>query len=81
MKPPPADSIQSLTSGGGACASLLSPRQLEVLEMIGHGYTSKEIAHLMKLSPDTVASYRKAICKKLNAHSTAALIALAIGGW
>ncbi len=57
---------------------LLSKRELDVLRLIGTGRTSKEIAVELHLSKETIASYRKQICRKLGTHSTAELIVYAI---
>ena len=59
-------------------SELFTARELEILQLLGHGKTSKEIAVLLKLRVTTIASHRKNICRKLNAHSTAELISYAI---
>jgi DNA-binding CsgD family transcriptional regulator len=51
----------------------LSPRELEILGLIGRGMTTKEIAGALALSCHTVAYYRKSLCRKLGVHSTAEL--------
>jgi DNA-binding CsgD family transcriptional regulator len=48
-----------------------------VLELIGLGYTTKEVASELGISPQTVANHRKHLCKKLQLHSTASLVAFA----
>ena len=55
----------------------LTPKELEILKLLGQGQTSKEIAATLGLSSDTVANHRKHICSKLKLHSTAALVACA----
>lgn len=64
-------------AGGGQGASL-SPRELMVLEMIGKGSTTKEIACGLSLSPRTVDIHRANIKKKLALKSTAEVVAFAI---
>jgi DNA-binding NarL/FixJ family response regulator len=59
--------------GEWANGERLSRRESELLRLIGHGLVSKEIASRLKLSPATVAAYRKSICRKLDLHSTASL--------
>jgi len=54
----------------------LTPREREVLALIGEGRTTKEIAAQLKVSPETVGNHRKNICRKLGAHSTAELASL-----
>ena len=53
----------------------LTPREKEILILIGHGLTSKEIASELRLSVETVKNHRKSICRKLSLHSTAELVA------
>lgn len=55
----------------------LTPKEQEVLEWIGRGKTSKEVAAVLHVSVQTVANHRKSICAKLKLHSTAALVAYA----
>ena len=55
----------------------LTPKETEILKLIGRGHTSKEIAGKLHLSADTVANHRKHLCAKLKLHSTAALVAFA----
>jgi two-component system, NarL family, response regulator NreC len=55
---------------------LFTIRELEILELLGRGKTSKEIASLLNLKLTTIASHRKNICRKLGAHSTAELVFL-----
>ncbi|XOF33694.1 MAG: response regulator [Candidatus Electrothrix sp. YB6] len=46
--------------------TLLTPTELRVLNLIRQGKRTKEIAELLTLSPQTVATHRKNIRKKLN---------------
>ena len=55
----------------------LTNREEEVLAALGEGKTSKEVALLLALSPATVSAHRRALCRKLRAHSTAELIRIA----
>jgi two-component system, NarL family, response regulator NreC len=57
-------------------SDLFTTREREILELLGQGKTSKEIAGLLNLRVTTIASHRKNICRKLGAHSTAELIFL-----
>jgi len=56
----------------------LTRRENEILELIGQGKTSKQIANLLGLSVYTVNNHRKHICKKAGLHSTAQLVAFAV---
>lgn len=58
--------------------SSLSPRELLVLEKIGKGKTTKEIAIDLGLSPRTVDIHRANIKKKLALKSSAEVVAFAI---
>ena len=47
----------------------LSPSEREVLQLVASGYIYKEIAESMNLTPQTVKTYMKRICVKLQVHS------------
>ena len=57
-------------TGGRSERARLTPRELEALEWIGQGKTSKEIASSLGMSVLTVGNHRKQICRKLELHST-----------
>jgi DNA-binding CsgD family transcriptional regulator len=59
-------------------AQTLTRKEREMLELLSQGKSTKEIAAILSLCPETVADHRKHICKKLDVHSTAGLIARAI---
>jgi two-component system nitrate/nitrite response regulator NarL len=69
------EGIESLTMPAD---NLLTRRELEVLEKIGQGKTSRQIAEILSLSVYTVNNHRKHICKKIGLHSTAQLVAYAV---
>ena len=56
----------------------LSTRELEVLQLIVHGKSNKEIAVVLALSVNTVAVHRANIMQALDIHNTAALVVYAI---
>jgi len=56
----------------------LTPREREVLKLVGEGYKNKKIAELLCLSEKTVEKHRANIMEKLNLHNTAALTAFAM---
>lgn len=58
----------------GHPVSRLSDRELEVLEFIGRGDSTREIAEILDISPTTVQTYRERIKKKLDLDSSAALV-------
>ncbi|MCI4666775.1 MAG: response regulator transcription factor [Bacteroidia bacterium] len=57
--------------------AMLTEREVEVLKLLAEGNTSKEIADVLALSPQTVDGYRKALIKKLNSKNVAGLIRIA----
>jgi DNA-binding NarL/FixJ family response regulator len=56
----------------------LSTRELEVLQLIVHGKSNKEIAVVLGLSANTVSVHRANIMQTLQIHNTAALVVCAI---
>jgi DNA-binding NarL/FixJ family response regulator len=56
----------------------LSARELEVLQLIVHGKSNKEIATVLSLSANTVAVHRSNIMRNLAMHNTAELVVYAI---
>jgi DNA-binding NarL/FixJ family response regulator len=56
----------------------LSPRELEVLQLICDGHSNKEIADKLDLSANTIAVHRANIMNTLNIHKTAELVVYAI---
>ena len=56
--------------------SALSPREIEIIELIKNGLSSKDIAQRLLISVKTVEVHRYNILKKLNLKNTAALIDL-----
>ncbi len=53
---------------------LLTTREIEVLSMVSHEYSSQEIANKLYVSHHTVLSHRKNLLLKLNVRNTAGLI-------
>ena len=56
----------------------LSEREKEIVRLVSHGLSNKEIADRLCLSFHTITTYRKNITAKLNIHSSAALTIFAI---
>lgn len=56
----------------------LTPREQEVLRMIGRGLNRSEIAQLLCRSPKTIDGHRESIMEKLNIHDRAELVRFAI---
>ena len=64
--------------GSAEPAPALSTRELEVLQLIVHGKSNKEIAVVLGLSVNTVSVHRANIMQTLQIHNTAALVVYAI---
>jgi len=62
----------------GERSNSLTPRELEVLQMIVDGKSNKEIAFALDLSANTVAVHRANIMNALGIHKTAELVVYAI---
>ena len=56
----------------------LSPRELQVLELLAHGHTNREIAARLTLSVKTVETHRARLSDKLGLHNRADLVRLAL---
>jgi two-component system, LuxR family, response regulator FixJ len=56
----------------------LTPRQVEIFDLVATGFTSHAIAARLELSPRTVESYRAQIMEKMQAESVAVLVRQAI---
>jgi DNA-binding NarL/FixJ family response regulator len=56
----------------------LTPRELEVLQLICDGLSNKEIAEKLSLSANTVAVHRANIMNTLGVHKTAELVVYAL---
>src|SRR5664279_3136537 len=70
--------LGSLEQPGGAPQLQLTTRELEVLQLIVHGKSNKEIAAVLRLSVNTVAVHRANIMQTLGIHNTAELVVYAI---
>jgi len=55
----------------------LTPRQSEVLRMLEHGRSTRQIAHELHLSPETVRNHVRHILQGLGVHSRLEAVALA----
>jgi len=56
----------------------LTNREREVLKLLAEGYTAREVADMLVVSPKTVEWYRTSLMKKLNIHNKTDLIKFAI---
>jgi DNA-binding NarL/FixJ family response regulator len=70
--------LGSLDQPAGQPPPQLTTRELEVLQLIVHGKSNKEIAAVLSLSANTVAVHRANIMQTLGIHNTAELVVYAI---
>lgn len=56
----------------------LSQRERHVLQLIGEGYSTKEVAAILQLSRKTVEKYRTSLMQKLDVHDVVKLTHCAI---
>jgi DNA-binding NarL/FixJ family response regulator len=68
----------ALPPGEAAPAPKLSARELEVLQLIVHGKSNRDIAVMLSLSVNTVSVHRANIMNTLDIHNTAELVVYAI---
>lgn len=57
----------------------LTKREQEILCLIAEGFTNREIADKLFLSPSTINTHRTNLMRKLDIHDTAGLVRFAIG--
>ena len=60
---------ESMSSAGRAGLPTLTPRQLEVLELLGKGKSAKEIGRELYLSEPTVRNHIRSLLQALGVHS------------
>ncbi|HYM79501.1 MAG TPA: response regulator transcription factor [Candidatus Dormibacteraeota bacterium] len=70
--------VEQRTALRGERNAALTPRELEVLQMIVDGKSNKEIATVLELSANTIAVHRANIMNTLGIHKTAELVVYAI---
>jgi DNA-binding NarL/FixJ family response regulator len=73
-----ASSIRGASPEGASTASLLAPRERQILQLLAEGHTSSQIGQKLHIATSTVESHRRNIMKKLGLHSVAALTKYAI---
>ncbi len=72
------DYVRQLTAKDGSPASMLSPKEREVLQLMAEGHSTKQIAGTMNLSVKTIETHRQQIMEKLDIHSVAELTKFAV---
>ena len=56
----------------------LTPRQIEVLTLIAHGSSTREVASALNIAVKTVETHRAQLMERLNIHDVAGLVRYAI---
>lgn len=74
--------LHQLVSGGGDTSTSpvdrLSDRELEVIQLIGRGLSTREIASTLNLSVKTIESHRAHIKEKLNLRNATELVQFSV---
>jgi DNA-binding NarL/FixJ family response regulator len=70
--------LERLRSRNSSSALRLTPRQREVLQMIGEGRGTKEIASALNISVKTVETHRSELMERVGIHEVAGLVRYAI---
>ena len=70
--------IQSIEGGTGSPVDKLSDRELEILELLGRGFGTKEIALELHLSIKTIETHRAHIKEKLQLKDAGEMVRFAI---
>jgi DNA-binding NarL/FixJ family response regulator len=71
--------LQAVTGGGVTAAAAGKPgkaltgREVQVLKLVAHGSSNKEVAEVLRLSVRTVENHRHSLMKKLGARNAADL--------
>ncbi|MGB8522070.1 MAG: response regulator transcription factor [Candidatus Acidiferrales bacterium] len=68
----------SPNADGGAAAVPLTGRQIDVLRLLAHGKSNKEVAHQLGISTRTAEVHRNRMMQKLNCRSFCDLLLFAI---
>jgi len=71
-----AEALESACNAEG-CPSPLTMREWEVLRLLAQGFSNKEIAQVLVITPNTVKRHLKSIFAKLDVHTRAAAAAWA----
>jgi DNA-binding NarL/FixJ family response regulator len=72
------DYLKQSPESDGSTRSLLSSRELEVLQLLVEGMSTKQIASSLRLSIKTIESHRSRIMKKIDVNNIADLTRYAI---
>ena len=76
----PSEAINPVSNSSAAsCEGInISEREEEIIKFIAEGYSNKQIADLLFLSPHTINTHHKNIMNKLGVNNTAGIVIYAI---
>lgn len=63
---------------GGAVRDRLTPRQREILQMIAEGWSTKQIAQILRISVKTVETHRAQLMERLGIYDVPGLVRYAL---
>jgi DNA-binding NarL/FixJ family response regulator len=66
------DPAMATTPPAVATASVLSPREVEVLQLVAHGLSNREIGERLHIAPTTARDHVQEILRRLGVRSRAA---------
>jgi DNA-binding NarL/FixJ family response regulator len=67
-----------LAKQGRAVASVLSPRERVIVQLIAEGHSNKEMSDILNISVKTIETHRASAMRKLDVTSTAGIVRYAI---
>jgi DNA-binding NarL/FixJ family response regulator len=70
--------VEGKSGKPGFCVDLLSDRELEIFQLIGNGFGTRQIAEKLHLSVKTIESYRESLKQKLQLKDRSELVQQAI---
>jgi DNA-binding NarL/FixJ family response regulator len=70
--------VQSIEAGNGSPVDALSDRELEVLQLLGKGHSTRSIADTLHLSVKTIETHRAHIKEKLGFQDSEEMVKFAI---
>jgi DNA-binding NarL/FixJ family response regulator len=73
-----ANATKPLEKGGHSPTDRLTDRQIEILQLIGQGLNTREIATQLRVSPKTIAAHQFNLKRRLNLSNVRALIRYAV---
>jgi len=73
-----ADLVGERAGRGHGPLARLSPRQIEIIQLIAEGRTNQEIAHALGIGVKTVETHRAALMERLDIHDVPGLVRFAV---